>query len=482
MTDTQTDAPAVIRHVTLHGRRGAKYTALSELELDSKSWRPARTDWQAPLTPAAESAWDEYPALNDLLPWALAGVKPNRTWVYSPDSHVLKARWSTLVSESDPKRRKELFKESRDATLTKTKAPLTGADTVKFTGSFESDKSAPPDPVKVGFRSFDRQWIIPDSRLLHGPSPDLWSARIPDQLFVVEQHAHPIDNGPAVVFSALITDMHHFNNRGGHNLPLLHPDGSPNLAAGIVEAVGNAHQGTASAKDLISYIAAVVAHPAFTQRFADELTTPGVRVPITGDPVLWSEAVALGRKVVWLHTYGEAFTNEEGGRPTDNVRFPNGDDHQPLSLKPVTKMPEEMAYDANTMTLRLGDGEWGPVRPAVIEYEVGGRNVLKSWFNYRKRNPTGRKSSPLDEIHLEEWPNEWTVELINLLTVLTRLVELEPAQADLLDRILAGPILTKDELAEKGVEWPTTKKDHAPRRAGMGGGTAQQPTLDDQLE
>ena len=234
--------------------------------------------------------------------------------------------------------------------------------------------------------------------------------------------------------------------------------------------------------ELLAYIAAVAAHPAFTQRFAHELMTPGVRVPITGDTALWPEAVALGCEVVWLHTCGEAFTNEEEGRPTDNIRFPNGDDRQPLSLKPVTKMPDEMAYDADTKTLKLGDGEWGPVRPAVIEYEVGGRNVLKSWFNYRKRNPTGRKSSPLDEIHVEEWPNEWTVELIDLLTVLTRLVELEPAQADLFDRILAGPILTKDELAEKGVEWPTTKKDHAARRAGMGGGTAQQPTLDDQLE
>ena len=44
---------------------------------------------------------------------------------------------------------------------------------------------------------------------------------------------------------------------------------------------------------------------------------------------------------------------------------------------------------------------------------------------------------------------------------------------------LAGPgdreaaIATKDDLADVGVEWPTTKKDHAPRRQGMSGGTAR---------
>jgi len=315
------------------------------------------------------------------------------------------------------------------------------------------------------------------------PRPDLWAARTPGQVFIVEQHSQPIVDGPGTLFAGFIPDLHCFNNRGGRVLPLFHPDGSFNLASGLVDAIAKSLGGTNDdPMDLLAYIAAVVAHPAFTRRFADELTTPGIRVPITGDAALWAEAVALGREIVWLHTYGEAFTDEKGGRPEGNVRFPKSDERQPFSLKPVTRMPEEMVYDADTKTLKLGDGAWGPVRPAVIEYEVGGRNVLKSWFNYRKRNPTGRKSSPLDEIHTEEWPNEWTVELIDLLTVLTRLVELEPAQADLLDRILAGPVLTKDEFAEKGVEWPTTKKDHAPRRAGMGGGTDQQPTLGDQLE
>jgi hypothetical protein len=43
--------------------------------------------------------------------------------------------------------------------------------------------------------------------------------------------------------------------------------------------------------------------------------------------------------------------------------------------------------------------------------------VIKKWFGYRKKNPAGRKSSPLDDIHSEEWPAEFTTELLQLLNI-----------------------------------------------------------------
>jgi Type ISP C-terminal specificity domain/N-6 DNA Methylase len=476
------DKPATIRHVVIDGLKVEKYERLSTLSIDDPEWRDARPDWQAPFTPAADSGWDEFPAAGDLFPWVAPGVKPNRTWVYSPSRKTLKARWETLLVEEDHKTKRALFKETSDTGLDKDKHPLPGDDTYDFYGPFEAEGSSPPAAVRVGYRTFDRQWLIPDSRLIHRPSPDLWRARKSGQVFLVEQHAHSFEGGPAIVFSSLIPDMDHFNNRGGRVLPTTNPDRSPNLAPGLTEALAETFKEPVTADAITSYLASVAAHPAFTRHFTDELKTPGVRIPITTDGALWHKAVALGRQVVWLHTYGESFTDDAKKRRKAGIRFPKGDDRQPLSLKPVTKMPEEMSYDADTKTLRLGDGAWGPVTSAVIGYEVGDRNVLKSWFNYRKKEPTGRKSSPLDDIHVEEWPSDWTVELIDLLTVLTRLVELEPAQADLLERILAGPIITKDELAERGVKWPTTKKDRAPRRSPLGSGTAQQPTLGDELD
>lgn len=75
---------------------------------------------------------------------------------------------------------------------------------------------------EVGYRFLDRQWISADRRLMHRPSPDLWAARIPNQIFVVERHSKPITNGPGVVFSSLIPGMHHFRgSQGGRTLPEL---------------------------------------------------------------------------------------------------------------------------------------------------------------------------------------------------------------------------------------------------------------------
>ena len=58
---------------------------------------------------------------------------------------------------------------------------------------------------------------------------------------------------------------------------------------------------------------------------------------------------------------------------------------------------------------------------------------------------------------------EWTPELIDLLTVLTRLVDLEAEQPRLLDDVLAGPMLTFDALAAEGVRWPAGPSDRKPR-------------------
>jgi hypothetical protein len=66
-------------------------------------------------------------------------------------------------------------------------------------------------------------------------------------------------------------------------------------------------------------------------------------------------------------------------------------------------------------------------------------------------NRGGRTSSDPDRVHVETWPLDWTIELSELLTVLRRLVALEPAQADLLDHILTGPLLSVPDLRSAGV-------------------------------
>lgn len=471
------DKPATIRHRAVSGRQAEKFDTLGLITLRDGGWREVRREWTAPLTPTAGSAWDDYPALGDVMPWVSPGAKMNRTWVYAPSAPTLERRWAVLQGEADPSSRAALFKETRDSSLSRAKSPLPGQS--PRSAVLAQDRTSAVTVARIGYRAFDRQWVIADARALDQPRPDLWEARVADQVFVVEQHAEPIENGPGIVFSALIPDMHHFNNRGGRTLPRVHAGGVPNFAEGLLDFVERAFGAENTATELLAYLAGVVAHPAFTRTFADELTTPGIRVPITADGALWRQAVALGEQVIWLHTYGERFADgsDDPPRPSGLVRFPLGDPRQPLARAPITGLPATMTYDAASQTLTLGTGTFSPVIPQAWEYAVGGKNVLKSWFNYRKAEPGGKKTSPLDYIHVDTWDADWTGELIDLLTVLTRLVALEPAQADLLARILEGPILTSSDLAAAGVRWPTTPADRKPRKS-LTAPSAEQDTLD----
>lgn len=460
--EAPTDTPATVRYTSVHGRRADKYAALAGISLDGDQWREARDAWTAPLTPSAEGSWDDYPAISDLFPWVAPGVKPNRTWVYAPSASILKNRWLAVISEDDLDAKSLLFKETRDSKLDRTREPLPGVGG-EILSALGKESGTAPVLTRVGYRAFDRQLVIADPRVMDQARPPLWAARVSQQVYIVEQHAEQISDGPGLVFSALIPDMHHFNNRGGRTLPMLHPDGSGNTSPGLLSTLAALLDVQVTVEDLTAYVAAVVAHPTFTGRFTDELTTPGVRVPITSDPGMWAHALEVGRQVVWLHTYGEAFAEEGTSRPAGNVRFAQGDPRQPQSLSPVTVMPLAIGYDAASQVLTLGDGLWGPVIPEVWAYTVGGKNVLKSWFNYRKAVPGGKKTSPLDYVHVDTWPAEWTTELIDLITVLARLVDLEAEQAELLADVLAGPMLTSDGLAAEGVHWPTGPSDRKPR-------------------
>ncbi|MBC7102502.1 MAG: hypothetical protein H5U13_04640 [Parvibaculum sp.] len=115
-----------------------------------------------------------------------------------------------------------------------------------------------------------------------------------------------------------------------------------------------------------------------------------------------------------------------------------------------------MSYDPATRRLSIGLGYIENVPKEVWEYEVSGKNVLRHWFSYRKRDRSRpvmgdrRPPSPLEKIQPDHWLAEYTSDLLDLLHVLGRLVRLEARQADLLARICDGPLLSCDELEAAG--------------------------------
>ena len=209
---------------------------------------------------------------------------------------------------------------------------------------------------------------------------------------------------------------------------------------------------------VVAYIAAVAAHPGYLGRFRTHLEQPGLRIPFTADGALFDETVAVGREVIWLHTFGERFAE---GRPPGAPRV------APASAEPtipaggalpalLADMPHELDYDATARRLKIGTGYIDNVSPAVWAYNVSGKRVLTQWWSYRRldrsKPPMGDKRPPseLSKIQPDKWLPEYTTELLNVLRVLTRLVGLEPAQDDLLRRIVEGPTINADALKSAG--------------------------------
>lgn len=460
---TRQGHPADIKYVDLHGSRTEKFFDLATLTFDDERWRNVRTEWTAPFTPAAATDWDDYPAVDELLPWRANGIMAGRGWIYAPSVETLEARLRDLINEDKPQIKSNKFGEGRDASLTKTKAPLPGDDTEQKTrsafGSITMLTEAPI--VRCGFRSLDRQFVIADNRLMSQPSPTLWAGRIPGQVFAIELHSEYPRTGPGLVYTNLVPDVHHFRGSGGGRaLPKLHPDGTPNVAPGLPEVLTK-HLGRAvTGGDVFDYIAGVTGHSGFVAQFDDELHTPGVRVPLSADAHLWDRACVLGRHLQWLHTYGEAGAHPGGYNDVRDTRIPIT--HPTYAASVGQSMPTEWRYDAGAAALHVGAGRWDNVPEAATQYTVGGTNVLASWLDYRMATPSKKYTSPLDHINAVSWPQEWSTELTNLLSILVQLTSLEDQMSDLLADLIAAPIFKRTDLEADGVTWPATKRDHAP--------------------
>lgn len=464
--DTDNDTPATIHYLAAHGTRHDKFELLRKLDLSAGTWRGVRTDWIAPFTPAPTTAWDTWPAIEQLFAWYAPGIFPTRTWVYSPSTATLELRWKALVSESDGVERIKLLKDKHRSTFDSQFKDLPGFPHAARLPKISSlAPSATMEPaIRIGFRAFDRQYLIADPRLIHRAREGLWSARdLIGQVYIVEQHVHRISDGPALLFSALMPDNDHFNNRGGRTFPFLHPDGSPNVATGLIDALSTLYGAEMTARDLLNYVAGIAGHPSYTDRFEDELETPGIRVPLTADAELFQKVAKVGSAVIWAHAFGNAPID---GVPA-SVLFAK-DDPRRITLRVAIKsLPKGLEYDAGAQELVIGGGRFGPISEEVFNFTVGGRNVLKSWVDYRAKEPAGKRTSPLDDVSPTAWESEWSQDLVEILSVLTRLVEFEPEQAELLAAVLDGGLLTTVALASAGAAWPTadTRK---PRPAGDG--------------
>ncbi|WP_353198205.1 type ISP restriction/modification enzyme [Sandarakinorhabdus sp.] len=447
--------PARVRFRSLaKGRREIKFAELAKLALDSPGWADGPTDWRAPFLPEFTGGWGEFVPLDAVLGDCGSGVMSGRTWVVAPDVQTLKQRWDDLIRETDEGRKEVLFhpqlRNGKVASRHIRKFVVQNFGVSKTRPSnILAETGGLPSTARYGFRSFDRQWLPVDARLLNDPRPKIWAAHGNSQTYLTAPMDLAPTNGPAATASALIPDLHHYAGRGGRVFGLWKDAAATetNVSPAVVAALSRAYGVAVDPVDVFAFVAALLACPDYTERFKAGLIRPGLRVPLTADAALFAEAAALGREIIWLHSFGERFTEgRPDGAPRVAIDAPTISKAGKIPSTPEG-FPDSISYDAATRRLAVGSGFVDNVIPEVWAYEVSGKAVLKQWFSYRKRNRERpqigdkRPPSPLGDIQPDHWLPEYTSELINVLNVLTLLVALEPRQADLLQRVCDSPLI-----------------------------------------
>ena len=438
--EVETDKSAKVRYARIEGIRAEKLATLAAIDGFARvKWQDCPDDWQAPFRPAGEGAYFAWPLLTDLIPWQHSGVQFKRTWPIGPDAGTLERRWRGLLSAEN---RAEAFRETGDRTVNGTyRVALT--DRSDSTPISKLPHNTPlPEVRRYAYRSFDRHYIIADGRLMSRPRPDLWRAHGERQVYLTSSFSQALGLGPALTACATIPDLHYFSGRGAKDtIPLYRTaDASQaNITPDLLKILDTEYKRKVTPEDFLAYVYGVLAQPAFTTGFKNELGTRELRVPITKDAALFEKVRKAGARLLWLHTYGERFV------PTQQTRgrVPPG---AAKCVEAIPGYPENFAYNDATLTLRVGAGKFEPVAPEVYEFEVSGLKVVQSWLKYRMKKGAGRKSSSLDDIRPTYWTGQFTTELLELLWVLEETVKYYPEQEKLLEAVVASDCFRADKL------------------------------------
>lgn len=437
--------PCDVQYVRVPGNRDQKLDWLRSHafnEVDFTHVPGANIDVMTPVSDAGYWTW---PDLEQLLPLSVNGSKAGRTWVVAPAKRTLLDRLRVL-KDNVGNSRGELFKDSPTGRKvdTQSRSSIMPGD---WNTTPIRDMADSPTLKLLGFRSFDREWIVADPRFLDRPG-QAWSLAGDAQVFLGTLTSTKLGKGPALVATAHVPDLHYFRGSYGAKdiVPLWRDQSarSPNLGVKARAALQEV-LGTLKPDDLFAYIYGLSGTPAFTAKFSEPLLEQKghIHVPITKDRELFDEVAAFGRELLHWHMFGERYGTK---KLTAAAKVST----------PITGQPDSFRYHVPTMELAVGTGKLANVSPEVWAFEVSGLKVLQSWLDNRSASGSGRTSSPLDALRYKEW--EFTEELLLVISILQHTVDVTPDAQGLLDKVLTGDVFLASELPQ-----PTLAERSAPR-------------------
>jgi len=397
-----TGEPATVRYAKFEGTRKEKYEQLAAGSLGGIAWSEVERSPLEPLLPVPGALFESLPALSEVMPASFSGIETKADGLLvSPRASYLESSIRRFLSSS-PEQRSDLF---RDAS--------------RRTAQSRSTTFRPEYMRSTAYRPLDYGWTYLDPNLVARPRPRLqktWHSG--QRYFSTLTRGH--GPGPALFLHAAPPDRHSYRGSfGGHVYPFDLGPGlaeSPNLAADVLPTLSRRLELEVRPGEAIAYIYAVLFAPGYQRRFAEGLAQSLPRVPFTTDPALFDEGAALGRKLIQLHSLSMP---------------PVGEQKISGMLGPIVRPRWEGS------SLHISDEGWlMPVSEEAWTFSVSGYRVLERWL--RRREGIDLSTDP-----------DLLEELLQVVDVLERTVRLVPQLDELLDRVLAGELIDRADLARE---------------------------------
>lgn len=455
------NSQATVYYQRIGGTRQEKLDAMARVcaPEDGNDWvELPNKDWGDKFVPSTAAALSDGIPLDMIFPWVYSGAQHKRKWLFAPTVEALNMRWETLKSAITREEKELFFRPTSQKTVETPGLNLTTLQPLKsLVNEIEMQT-----PVRYGYRSFDRQYILPDSRLSDRPRQQLWDCWSNNQVFLVTLTSTTLGSGPAVTLSPYVPDMDFFKNRGAKDVhPLYRTAGTtqPNISSALLAALTATHNREVGPFEVAAYVVGLLGTGAYTQRFGEELSESVAHVPFTADTALFEQVVDFGRRIIFEQTWGERGGKlNQFGQPT-GTRFKGT---ATIAIPtPEGTYPENWDYDEENHQLQVGTARFDHVSPQVASFEVSGMNVLSSWLGYRMKIPAGKSSSPLDQMQANSWHLDG--ELLELLWQIEFMVNAEKEGSQLLEQVVSSNLISVADLGQ-----PTPQEQKAPPKKQRG--------------
>jgi predicted helicase len=347
---------------------------------------------------------------DDIFVYSISGVQTKRDdLVVAPTSQKLQEQILQFLNASSAKQH-ELFHETRD----KAYAP---ASQTPYDHSHI---------LRYSYRRLDIQYLYNHSRFLdydrRNSLQKVWRKRNIAFSSSRSEHGH----GPSIYLFNYLPDLNSYNGRSSYVMPLWDNrregleqasllERQHNFNPRLLSRLGEIWGWEPTPENLFAYCYGVLSTPSYALEFSRELAQSFPRVPFPPTWEIFQEGMRIGHELVQLHSFEQTY-------PADGS----------LQLSGTSHHIEYAEYSPNDEILYIApDAQLSPVSCIAWAYSVSGYQVLRQWLLRRRGLPL--------VLSLRR-------ELLDILWVIERTVDLSDTLDDFFTRLLEGSTLTRNTL------------------------------------